>query len=220
MRGEIDAIRRHYDAEVAFVDEQLGRLLDALPEDAIVILTSDHGDEFLEHGGLLHGRTLYREVLRVPLVVRAPDAPGGRRVRSLVSHIDIAPTVLDLAGLPPLPDADGRSLRPLWSAPADAASPADERIVFSTLWSGELAHATARLGRWKLYRTRDRSLLFDLRRDPRERRDVAERHPRIAARLAEALDARSRSAAVPSDATSPERERERERALRNLGYIE
>lgn len=103
-----------YDAEIAFVDEQFGRLLDTLKsldlyQRTLIILTSDHGEEFYDHGGFEHGRTLYQEQLAVPLLVRRPGQRGSRSNRT-AQHVDILPTVLATLGLVPPPSVDGRSL--------------------------------------------------------------------------------------------------------------
>jgi len=93
-----------YDATVHRADREIGRLIDALKrlgidDDTVVCLTSDHGEEFLEHGGLSHSRTLYEEMLRIPLILKAPGA-GASLFPGSVSHLDLAPTLLDLAGIP------------------------------------------------------------------------------------------------------------------------
>ncbi len=96
-----------YDSQIAFVDAQIGRILDALEDEGIrdetvVAVTSDHGQEFGEHGGRFHGRTLYNEVMRVPLIVYDPAAERSaraQRVSEPVSVIDVGPTLLDLSGL-------------------------------------------------------------------------------------------------------------------------
>jgi arylsulfatase A-like enzyme len=112
---DLEHVRALYDGEIAWVDSQVGRLLGALEEaglarSALVILTADHGDEFLEHGGSGHHHTLYQELLHVPLIARWPAAlPAGRRVAERVSIIDIAPTLLAALGLEhpgPLPGID------------------------------------------------------------------------------------------------------------------
>jgi arylsulfatase A-like enzyme len=105
-----------YDAEIAYVDDQVAKLLDGLSrlgrrDHTIVVVTSDHGEEFLDHGGLGHGTSVYGELVRVPLVVSAPEALGAsRRVPTLSRHVDLAPTLLDLAGVPRPASFRGRSL--------------------------------------------------------------------------------------------------------------
>src|SRR5262249_22562701 len=82
-------------------------------DNALVVIVSDHGEEFIEHGRTSHGRTLYEESVHVPFIVVGPGVAAGRRVAENVSLIDLAPTLLDLLGLPPEPRFEGRSLAPL-----------------------------------------------------------------------------------------------------------
>jgi len=120
--GQLDAehvaaARRLYDAEVAAVDWKLRRLFAGLArrgvlEDAVVVVTSDHGEEFREHDRLVHGHTLYEAAVHVPLLLRAPGFEPGR-VATPVSLVDLAPTLVDLAGAEPGPSFEGRSLVPL-----------------------------------------------------------------------------------------------------------
>ena len=105
-----------YDSEILHVDRELERLIrgarERLSRDVIVVIASDHGEEFHEHGGVYHGSTLYEEQVRVPLIVQAKGlAP--RRVADAVSTLDITPTLLGLLGLPSEPQMRGRDLRPL-----------------------------------------------------------------------------------------------------------
>jgi hypothetical protein len=83
-------------------------------DDTWIVLGADHGEEFLDHGRLLHGHTLYDELLHVPLVIRAPGAPRGLRVAATVSVIDVAATLLEAAGHSAA-DLDARSLAPFWT---------------------------------------------------------------------------------------------------------
>jgi len=115
-RRHLDAL---YDGAISYVDNELIRaLLESLEETGnldktLVVFTSDHGEEFLEHGRLEHN-SLYREVARVPLILRLPGAvPEGRRIRELVRTVDILPTVLDILGIPLNTVVQGSSLRPL-----------------------------------------------------------------------------------------------------------
>lgn len=113
---EVGILREAYDGDIRMADEYFGRLLDALAahgllDRTLVVLTSDHGEEFLEHGGVAHGQTLYAESLDVPLLVRLPDGHGeGTVVDALAQHVDIVPTVLDVTGIA-MPDRlEGSSL--------------------------------------------------------------------------------------------------------------
>lgn len=130
MRSRIDFDRDYlvalYDDEVAFVDQQLGRLFAALDEaglsdEIVVVLTSDHGEELFDHRGSEHGHTMYDELLRVPLVVRAPEVQPGRRTEP-VSLVDLFPTLLFAFGQPVLQGLPGRSLWP--SLHGEGAGPA------------------------------------------------------------------------------------------------
>jgi len=161
-----------YDAEVAFVDQQLGVILKALRDagrgdDTIVVVTADHGEEFGEHGGEFHGRTVYNEVMHVPLLIHDPGAPA-QVVTTPVSLVDIAPTVLGLAGLPAPAGMNGRSLAPtvLTGAPAPT-----DRVVLGELLpdyriTGDLV--TGFVDGWHLIwdRTADTLQLFSLEHDP------------------------------------------------------
>jgi arylsulfatase A-like enzyme len=114
-----------YDAEIHWVDRHVGEVLDriaalGLEEQTIVIVTSDHGDEFFDHGSIGHRSTLYSELCHIPLVIRVPGAgEKGRRVPGLARLYDLAPSLLDWCGLPPLPEAQGASLRPLLDGGSD-----------------------------------------------------------------------------------------------------
>jgi len=108
-----------YDAELAFADENLARLLAAieaqgLSQRTLLVVTGDHGEEFFEHGAFGHRAGLHDEVLRVPLIVWAPGrVPAGRRIDTEVALYDVLPTLMDFAGIPRGDDLWGRSLRPL-----------------------------------------------------------------------------------------------------------
>lgn len=104
-----------YLAEVAFVDRQLFRLVNAVNNlsedfDTLWIITSDHGEALGEHGENTHGFFLYDEIVRVPLILAGPGVAGGQVVTEPVGLIDIVPTVLDLVGAPPDPDLPGRAI--------------------------------------------------------------------------------------------------------------
>jgi arylsulfatase A-like enzyme len=156
-----------YDGEIAYLDHQLGRLMDGLRERGdldrtLVVLVADHGEEFKEHGQLGHGRTLYGEQLRVPFVMAGHPAlrPGSRR-DDLVSLIDLAPTLLDLVGAELPAGVDGRSL---------FTRERRDRAVFSESIRFGVEMRAVQRGRYKLIHvpSERRELYYDLRDDPGE----------------------------------------------------
>ena len=112
----LEQLRADYAGEVAYMDAQIGRLLDGLEErgvldEALVVFTADHGEEFLDHGEWRHHGSLHEELVRLPFMVRFPagmDVPPAPTEASLV---DVTPTLLATLGLPPMPSARGRDLR-------------------------------------------------------------------------------------------------------------
>jgi len=124
-----------YDAEIAWVDAHIGRVIEALKakgswENTIVAVVSDHGEEFFEHGYITHRTTLHTELCAIPMVVRLPGGEArGRRVAELVRIYDLAPTLLDYAGVAGLPEAEGRSMRPMIEGRADVPRTAMSRII-------------------------------------------------------------------------------------------
>lgn len=127
----VDDVRfmmQSYDACIRWVDEHVRELADmvraARPgRPTILVVTSDHGDEFLEHGGLGHGHAMYPELLRVPLIAHGGALPSGVRVETLVRAVDVGPTLAALAGIAPPAGPDGRNLLPLVRAAARGEKP-------------------------------------------------------------------------------------------------
>src|SRR5205823_5544040 len=145
------------------------------------VLLSDHGEGLGDHGEQEHGLFLYRETMRVPLMIKLPgQRQGGRRVSTPVQHIDLVPTMLDLLRLPARAGLRGRSLRPLFSGKvipeqgiyAEAMYP---RLHFG--WSELYSLTDARYS----YIRAPRDELYDLQQDPGERRDLGS--DRASARL-------------------------------------
>ena len=107
---------------MAAVDAEIRTLFDELEQlgfldNALIVITADHGEEFGEHGRMGHGFTLFNGVMRIPLIIVAPGFPAGRVVEENVSLVDVAPTLLELLGLPAPPTFEGRSLVPLMRNP-------------------------------------------------------------------------------------------------------
>ncbi|MEM1204647.1 MAG: sulfatase [Acidobacteriota bacterium] len=239
-----DQLRALYDAEIAVTDEYFGALLEELKrrglyDDTLVVLVSDHGEEFLDHGDWEHGRTLYDEQLRVPMIVKLPGGTGaGSRLAVRAGHVDLLPTLMEAAGLGPGPEVDGRSLLPaiLAGASADAAPEAgDPRGFEDPSLGGAPTLASLDLERfrvvslvedgWKLIDGRGdaeagRWRLFEVARDPGETRDLdgfrpfERNHMRHRLRLLDA-EARARGQGA-GQADIPDETR---RQLEALGYL-
>ena len=220
-----------YDGEVAAADEEVRLLFDELQRrgllaNAVVVITADHGEEFGDHGGLSHGFTLFEEQVRVPLIVLAPGlAPAV--VREPVSLVDVAPTVLDLAGVQAPPSFEGRSLVPLMRGAASSPPvPVDLLAELESMGprKGLRKHQSALVrGDLKVLRSPNPFIapqLFDLGADPGERHPdppalAAERDALLAA--LDALQATLAGRASPANAPVQLDDATREK-LRALGY--
>lgn len=164
-----------YDGEIAYTDSYVGRLFDELRDrglwdDALVVLTADHGDEFFEHGEKGHERNLFGTTLDVPLIVKLPGGErAGSRSDQFVSLVDVADTLLDVAGTPSTGVSQGRSLhamlageqepRPLFASLGHDTAIIDDGHKLISEPQGHAGHV--------------RHLLFDLLDDPGERRNLA-----------------------------------------------
>lgn len=223
---ELQELMALYDAEIRYTDDQLARLWSQLEEwgieDAIILaVTSDHGDEFLEHGERGHHLTLYEEVLHVPMVVRAPKlAPAGQRVQATVSNLDLAPTLLDLAGLPAWPERTGRPLTPLWTGeemadrqvPMDLVRPA-LKVELRGYRHGDLKTIFDSFGR--------NLEVFDLSLDPKEQNPRnTELHNKADAAAVEALEFFLRHRGTPFRPGKVKESRAMTSLLSELGYTE
>jgi arylsulfatase A-like enzyme len=218
--SDFDYLEVLYDRELRYTDDtlrELFRLLDELDflDRSIVLITSDHGEEFGDHGGLLHRGTLYDELLRVPLIVHGTGLPSAVVEAALASTIDIAPTVLAAVGIDPPPIMEGRDL----FAPHES-----ERALQRVFSQYGTQIYSVRTPRWKLisYPGRDHLLLFDLDNDPNEKSNMTAQNPERADRLRAELEqwraARPRfeHASRPSiEVTEETREQ-----LEALGYVE
>jgi arylsulfatase A-like enzyme len=211
-----------YEAEIAYVDAEIGRLISSLEktgvmERTIVVIVGDHGESLGEHGELSHGMTVYDATLRVPLLVVSPgEGKAGHRVAEPVSQVDLTPTLLDRLGLSALPQASGRSLRaalrgePITSVPCYAET--DEPYDLAH-WSPLRALVT---GPWKYIRS-PRAELYDLVADPHELTNLALKNPEQVQQLEGELAAwETRMNQRMADAVAlSETDR---RALSGLGY--
>jgi hypothetical protein len=127
-----------YDNNVRYVTDQIARIVERLDDDDVLVLFADHGEELWDHKGFEHGHTLYEELLHVPFVVKAPGIRTGK-LDTPVSLLDLAPTLLELAGAPVPPEMDGHSLVPLLRGDeaADAALRARDQAFGRPLYGQE-----------------------------------------------------------------------------------
>jgi arylsulfatase A-like enzyme len=169
-------VLERYDAAVRKVDDDLRTLLEWQAErsdldSTIVVITADHGEEFAEHHGFGHARTLYEEVLRVPLVISVPDS-APRVVDQRVSIVDLAPTLREIVGIEPAERSDGVSLVPLLAGQSRAHPPIYAENFLSSRGKAVLWRD------WKLINTRGNVFeLYDLRTDPHERTNLVDEQP-------------------------------------------
>lgn len=220
--GQLTGIVARYDSEISYSDAELGRLFRALKDGglfdpALIVITSDHGEQFLEHNLWRHSNSLYQQLLHVPLIVKYPHQVSGTVVRDRVATVDIVPTILRALG-----DAceacDGR--------PLQERTPGSAEPIFSYLMDRHEVRPIIRsvvLGSWKLIRTdKDGAMteeLFDLEADPREIRDLRSAHPEVAARLGELITAYEAKAGPAPAAQAMTIQGADADRLRALGYI-
>jgi arylsulfatase A-like enzyme len=234
--GLKDWSRALYQSEVRAADQAVGEFLETLKElglydRALIVLTSDHGEEFAEHNKYWHGQSLYNELVRVPLIVKLPSETRSERLSQPVSTVAIAPTILDLARVPFDEDLfSAQSLRQVWNCSETTGPPA---AVFMTGINvgdpnaGEPAEAVVwdnyKYIRWERI---DHEELYDIDSDPDDQHNLALRlpeqvaigralladHATKEAKLAEARGFKT----VPQEPLTPDEER----ILRGLGYLQ
>lgn len=216
-------LRALYSADVEYVDCVVGSLhrelsrLGLWTDETTVVFTSDHGEQFGEHGGFLHRDAgnggLHIESVRVPLMIRAPGIEAGRHPDP-VRIIDIAPTVLELMELPPLPRAEGRSLVPLLRG--DALPPLP--VITQHHEGYRVTSAT-----YAMIVDGDAVFLYDREKDPKETTDVSQRHPDVVKGLGAVLDQhlqREQSKATKATIGALPIDGKVRRALEAIGYVE
>jgi arylsulfatase A-like enzyme len=216
-----------YDRAIRELDDQVAGFLRELEglgvaENTFVVVISDHGEAFGEHGRFGHGLVGNEEQLKIPLVIRGPGVAAGRRVDTPVSITDVTPTLLDLLDVPWIPGMQGRSLR--GAIGGRVAEPLEAKPIYFS-WIGNRTRGV-REDHWKLLQQAGESKLYDLSNDPYERSPVldAERLRHAAQLLdrhlhesAETKAADSSSSADDGGAVLPDTVRD---SLRALGYIE
>ena len=186
---------RPYDGEIAYADQQLGRLLRYLDDsgrarDTLVMLTADHGEGLGEHDESSHTFFVYDSTIRVPLILRADGLPAGLVVDGQASLVDLLPTSLALLGIedPDRARRDGQDLRALITDPAAAGSAAYSESLVPLLTFGWSELRALRADGYK-YISAPRPELYDVRADPGELDNLASRAPDRAAAMGATLDA-------------------------------
>ena len=216
-QGDLEFLKSQYDAEILGADAVLrsafARLRDlGFFSDAVAVVTGDHGEEFGEHGGLLHRDTLYEEILHVPLIFYGSRVPRGRVDERMVSLVDVAPTLVELAGFMDHPRMMGRSM-------TDFSAPWEK--VFSQYGGRRFSVRTAR---WKYIRTvaPANEELYDLRLDPHEKTNAAAQQEALVRRFRSDLARwmKRQPALAAARGAKVKLGEEQVRQLKSLGYVE
>ncbi|MDH7494291.1 MAG: sulfatase-like hydrolase/transferase, partial [Candidatus Saccharicenans sp.] len=182
-----------YDGEIAFMDEQIGRLYSwlksqGLDRRTVIILVGDHGEGLGDHGELAHGYFIYDYAVHVPLIVTSPKPElQGRRVKSQVSVVDLLPTMAEMAGLK-VPTTQGRSLTRLMAGKREAEVPAYSESLIPNMHFGWSPLLGLRTTEFKFIDA-PRPELYDLKNDSKELSDVQNRYPEVGLKLKRELDA-------------------------------
>lgn len=231
-RNKPDILRAVYDAEIAFMDDQIDMILKELEalevrDNTVLAVISDHGEGLGDHDWWGHS-ILYQEQIRLAFILSIPGRAEGLRVSSLVRSIDLVPTLVELLDLdiPADTDFDGKSLLGVIDG-----SPGKPRIAYSESINDLTAYYDSQLqdeslyaisdGRWKLIlhrkRAKDTGLeLYDLQADPQELNDLSQENPEVSARLRSELIEMEAIVQNPPRPSMDETTRER---LKSLGYI-
>jgi arylsulfatase A-like enzyme len=213
-----------YDGEIAYMDAQVGRLFEAMGlEQAAVIFTADHGQEFGEHGSVGHGHKLYRELLSVPLFVHLPGETAGTVAKGRASTLDVLPTLRALVGAPPSEQDVGIALVEN-GRPIDVPS----RDLFASRISRVPGHESEKRSILRkqieviVSQPRGKVELYELEKDPGQKHNMSQQRPAVVNLMRDALDDHRERVTrlVPTKAAPHEPTPEEIEALRNLGYVE
>ncbi len=225
-----------YDAALRYVDSEVSRLIERLREldvleNTLIVLTSDHGEEFWEHAeleaqlggdprgisGIGHGHSMFQELLRIPLVFFGPGVVN-RRLDCPVQHIDVAPTALALLGLQPAPGMRGRDLSDLLTDSGSTSQCREVPLIAQSPAYGVDAQALIVRHKKLITRADGQRLLFDLANDPGETRNLAPTEARLVELLTRILEAETRPGAV-TPTSQMELDEDSKSQLKALGYL-
>jgi len=232
--GDVDFLRALYDSEIRFTDHHVGRLLDEIDslglfDDSLVVVTADHGEEFMERGWIGHTRTLHRELLHVPLIFRLPDGRPGV-VNDPVGLVDVMPTILEHAGLPAPDGIEGVALplrEPFRTEPRPVFAETSNPQVHQPGRVTPIDLKSMQIGDTKLIydAIEKRVALFDLAADPTESTDLAPEHGDRSERLRAVLQTWAgrtvgKRAGKPGATVQELLSEEQLEELRALGYLQ
>jgi choline-sulfatase len=217
--------RNLYDGEVAYTDQQLGRLFEAVarkskPENTLIAVLSDHGESLSEHGEFTHGIFLYDSTLRIPFLLAGPGIPAGLRVKPQVRSIDLLPTLLELMGSAAPHGVQGVSLVPTFTGKEASAEDSYVETLFPRINMNWAELRGIRTNRWKYIRS-PKPELYDLSQDPAETKNVIGNH----AAEVQQLEARLNAASGLVGSQEPEKvetgmvNQRTMQQLRSLGYL-
>lgn len=231
---EIRCIKALYDGEIRKNDYYFGKLIDLLKEqklynNSIIVFTADHGESFLEHETWGHGKTLYQQEIRVPLVIHFPNSlASGKKISIPARHIDIFPTILDLTGVKVPPGVQGHSLVPLLEK-----NDWQELPVYCELVLDKADKRAMILGSYKLIQNNNDVQpnryttwyeLFDWKADPMERVNLSSTRPILFGYMKSVLtewsDSQARRKAMLKKPREAVLDRETEETLKALGYLQ
>jgi tetratricopeptide (TPR) repeat protein len=211
---------RPYDGEIAYTDQQLGRLFDAVArkspsEKTLIAVLSDHGESFSEHGEYTHGVFLYDSTLRIAFLMAGGGIPAGVRVKQQARTIDLLPTVLELMGSKAPPGIQGTSLAPAFRGKEVPTAYAYAETLFPKFNMGWAELRAMRTNRWKYVRA-PKPELYDLAQDPAETINVIAGHAaearELEAQLKTVSSGTEKVASAPMDPATMKQ-------LRSLGYL-
>jgi choline-sulfatase len=214
-----------YAGEVAFVDAQIGRLLEALKaegvyESSVVIVVGDHGEMLGEHGEADHGYFIYESAIKVPLIIKHPGQQTGRRVEGIVGLVDLVPSICSLVGIDAPAEMAGRDISDRVGDVAPSETPRSlyiqspyPQIVFDTNPLVGLVN-----DRWKLILTTN-SELYDLVADPEERVNLIDTEPRRARLMRDELDTIVAEVTSKLTAATAANDAKTHEMLTSLGYV-
>jgi len=224
-----------YDAEIAFTDYEIGKLLTALKQmklekDTLLVITSDHGEGLMQRGHMGHGIHLYEEAVRVPLIFHWPNhIPQGRTITAPVGLISLAPTILDLIGINPGAGPFQRQSLAAAIRGQTSLDPTQPVYLYRSHYEGtqvkqfwiEGEKFGVRIGKWKYIEGKEENTkeLFDLTADPTEHKNLYAAAPKLTAKLASLLE-EWRQAHIKTDAPPDKISEEDLAPLKTLGYVE